>query len=472
MNRKMFWLITGFYLINLNLVFSQSVKDSSNCAQGTDKVIQYRKISMEDYKDKVTGGWLGQAIGVLFGQDTEGKWLDEIVPFDLEDWYQFRPKQEVANKADSLLKTGVIEDKKKKREFLKPYINNKKNWEIWTPDKMSDQDDLYIEFLFLYSLMNNGLDVTAIEIAEDWVKYLDPNRIAGANKAAYLNFIKGIWPPWSGHPRNTTNYLSMRHSITEMDDAIDFQIESDLLGLISPGLPGVSNAWCDKVGHMMNYGDGVYAGMAMAAMYSEAFFESDPRKLAEYSLLAIPVESGYAKMVQDVLNLSQKYPNWQDAWKELQTKYRKYKEDGKYNVRAPYYPLLPGFDVKINGAYVYMGLLYGGGDFWKSMNISMRCGVDSDCNPSSVAGILGTIIGMKGIPKKWSILRDLPIENIAIKDIYANPIEWNDILNTTVEVGKWNILENGGYLDKDIFYIPHQMPISPPLEQTIWEKGK
>ena len=50
-------------------------------------------------------------------------------------------------------------------------------------------------------------------------------------------------------------------------------------------------------------------------------------------------------------------------------------------------------DVRINGAYVYMGLLYGDGDFWKSMNIAMRCGLDSDCNPSTVGGILGTALG-------------------------------------------------------------------------------
>ena len=132
--------------------------------------------------------------------------------------------------------------------------------------------------------------------------------------------------------------------------------------------------------------------------------------------------------------------------------------------------LVSGVYVPINGAYVYMGLLYGGGDFWKTMNISMRCGRDSDCNPSSCAGILGTILGMKGIPDKWAILRDLPIENRSISDIYPEMIDWDDILNATVETGKWNIIENGGYYEGGIFYIPYQTPTSLPLEQTIWEE--
>jgi len=130
--------------------------------------------------------------------------------------------------------------------------------------------------------------------------------------------------------------------------------------------------------------------------------------------------------------------------------------------------LVPGLDVRMNGAYVYMGLLYGEGDFLKSMNISMRCGADSDCNPSSVAGILGTVLGMDGIPEEWAVLRDLPIDNMSISEIYPSSINWDDILEATVEVGKWNILQHGGYVEDGILFIPNQSPTSPPLEQTNW----
>ena len=405
-----------------------------------DNPVRYRQLSMAEYKDKVAGGWIGQAVGVLWGQWTEGKWQGQIVPFDLKDWYRFKP--EIQKQIQS------IKDQKERAEFQNKAKNDLNNWEVWQPDKMSDQDDLYVEFMFLHSIRKYGLDVTAREMAEDWVKYLDKDRVWCANRGAYGNFLKGIWPPKSGHPRYTT-----------WGDAIDFQIEADLFGLICPGLPRISNAWGDKVGHIMNYGDGVYAGMAMAAMYSEAFFESDPHKLAEYSLQAIPAESGYAQMVRDVLDLHERYPNWEDSWRKLEPKWGQ--KDGKR---------VGGVDVRINGAYVYMGLLYGDGDFWKTMNISMRCGRDSDCNPSSSAGILGTALGLKGIPDKWKILRNLPIENRAISEIYPPMIQWDDIIEATVEVGKWNILQHGGYMEKDVFYIPRQVPTSPPLEQTIWEE--
>lgn len=67
--------------------------------------------------------------------------------------------------------------------------------------------------------------------------------------------------------------------------------------------------------------------------------------------------------------------------------------------RCPWYGYGPAnIDAKLNAAYILIGLLYGEGDFIDSMVIAMQCGQDSDCNPSSVGGILGTYYGFDGIP--------------------------------------------------------------------------
>jgi hypothetical protein len=52
-------------------------------------------------------------------------------------------------------------------------------------------------------------------------------------------------------------------------------------------------------------------------------------------------------------------------------------------------------DARLNAAYVVIGLLYGQKDFYKTMDISTRCGQDSDCNPATAAGILGVMMGYK-----------------------------------------------------------------------------
>ncbi|UCF14621.1 MAG: ADP-ribosylglycohydrolase family protein, partial [Phycisphaerales bacterium] len=160
-----------------------------------DGPARYRQLDMAEYEDKVAGGWIGQAVGVLWGQWTEGKWQGQIVPFDLKDWHRIKPSVQT--------KMQSIKDRRKRAEYRNKAKNDLNNWETWQPEMMSDQDDLYIEFMFLHSIRKYGLDVTATEIARDWVKYLDKNRIWCANRGAYGNFLKGIWPPMSGHPRNT-----------------------------------------------------------------------------------------------------------------------------------------------------------------------------------------------------------------------------------------------------------------------------
>lgn len=48
-----------------------------------------------------------------------------------------------------------------------------------------------------------------------------------------------------------------------------------------------------------------------------------------------------------------------------------------------------------------MALLYGQGDFFKTMDIATRAGQDSDCNPATACGIIGTMKGYSQIPEPW-----------------------------------------------------------------------
>ena len=101
-----------------------------------------------------------------------------------------------------------------------------------------------------------------------------------ANAGARRLLNRGIKAPLSGHPK---------YNVHAND--IDFQIESDFIGLMTPGLPREANKYADRVGRVMNYGDGLYGGMFFAGMYAAAFFESDPRKVVEAGLRSIPAES-------------------------------------------------------------------------------------------------------------------------------------------------------------------------------------
>jgi hypothetical protein len=51
--------------------------------------------------------------------------------------------------------------------------------------------------------------------------------------------------------------------------------------MIAPGMPQVSNRFDDRMRHIMNYGDGVYGGMFISAMYTPAFFAKNIREVVE-----------------------------------------------------------------------------------------------------------------------------------------------------------------------------------------------
>jgi hypothetical protein len=358
-----------------------------------------RTISPEDFEDKVRGGWAGQMIGVTYGAPTEFRHLQKIME---------GPRD-------------------------------------WKPDELKgalDQDDLYVEMTFSDVMDRVGLDATTEQYGEAFKdsKY----RLWHANLAARRLLKRGVKAPVSGHPD---------HNLHAND--IDFQIESDFIGLMCPGLPRAAQRYADRVGHVMNYGDGVYGGVFISAMYSAAFFESDPRKVVEAGLAAVPTGSRYAQTIRDVVQWSAENPDWKKTWQMLEDKWDK-------DDPCPDGALKPfNIDASLNGAYVALGLLYGGGDFEKTQEISMRAGQDSDCNPSSAVGVLGVMLGYKGIPEKWTA----PLAAIADENFSYTNYSFNSVVQSTIERAKRVVAQEGGATSDLALEIPVQQPETMPLEQ-------
>jgi hypothetical protein len=358
-----------------------------------------RSISMGDFEDKVRGGWAGQMIGVTYGAPTEFRWQQKIVD---------KPR-------------------------------------VWKPEELKgalDQDDLYVEMTFSGVMDRVGLDATTEQYGEAFKdsKY----RLWHANLAARRLLRRGVKAPMSGHPD---------YNLHAND--IDFQIESDFIGLMCPGLPQAAARYADRVGHVMNYGDGVYGGVFFGVMYSVAFFEKDPRQVVELGLASLPPESLYAQVIRDVVKWSAENPDWMKTWQLIQDKWDK-------DDPCPDGALKPfNIDAALNGAYVALGLLYGNGDFEKTMEVSMRAGQDSDCNPSSAAGILGVMLGYKGIPSKWTA----PLPAIADEKFSYTDYSFNSIVQSTTERAKRVVEREGGTVSESALNIPVQAPVAARLEQ-------
>jgi len=329
------------------------------------------RLSRAELQDRIRGGWAGQTIGVTFGGPTEfrynGTMINDHIPIR---WYD-----------------GYLKETYDRNPGL--------------------YDDLYVDLTFVDVIEKKGLDAKAQDFANGLANagYM----LWHANQIARYNVLNGIKPPASGHWLNNPEA-----------DAIDFEIESDFIGLMTPGMPEVAAVFADTVGHIMNYGDGWYGGVFISTMYSLAFTSSDVDYVVREALKAIPAQSTFHQAIADVIRWHAQYPNdWKRTWFEIQKKWT----DDVGTPKAVFEPF--DIDAKLNSAYVVLGLLYGKSDFGKTVSIATRAGQDSDCNPSSAAGILGTMLGYSKIPAYWKQgLKEVePVDfkytTISLDDAYA-----------------------------------------------------
>jgi hypothetical protein len=220
-------------------------------------------------------------------------------------------------------------------------------------------------------------------------------------------------------------------------------------------MPNTVIALGEKFGRLMNYGDGLYAGQFMGAMYAEAFFETDIEKIIAAGLAAIPSESRYAETVRDMLRWRRENPSdWEATWALVDKKYR----SKEYYVSA--------LDVKLEGAFVLMGLLYGDGDPDRTMIISCRCGSDSDCNPSSSGGVLFTALGLEKLSDRY--YRKLDETRVFSHTAYNFPA----LLAVCEQLTRQALVKEGGRVEKDaqgeeVFVIPVKSLVPSKFEDLL-----
>jgi GH43 family beta-xylosidase len=209
-------------------------------------------------------------------------------------------------------------------------------------------------------------------------------------------------------------------------------------------MPNVPIQLGEKFGRLMNFGDGVYGGQFVGGMYAEAFFEKDIVKIIEAGLRCIPEESQYAEMVRDMLKWKKENKDdWQRTWKLVEEKYHK---DPRYThglCSPPGGKGVFGIDAKLNGAYILMGLLYGEGDIEQTVEIAIRCGQDSDCNPSNAGGILFTSIGYTALPARFTADLDLK------KKFSHTPYDFPTLIQVCTKLARQAVKQSGGKTEKD-----------------------
>ncbi len=237
-------------------------------------------------------------------------------------------------------------------------------------------DDLDLQLIWLKAMYEQGpLHLDAKVLGEYWLEFITPfwNEY-GIGKA---NMRRGIAPPLSGQLNN-----HWKHSNGAW-------IRTEIWASLYPG--DVENAIYyaaedAKVDH--GSGEGTYAAIFVAAIEAAAFVFSDLRALIEMGLSKIPEKSKMYQYITKVLECYDSGKTWIEARNIITD-------------MTTADPELGWFQAPANVGYTVIGLLYGEGDFKKSILIACNCGDDTDCSCATAGSVLGIMHGTKIIPKDW-----------------------------------------------------------------------
>lgn len=272
---------------------------------------------------------------------------------------------------------------------------------VTKPGEVLANDDLDLQLVWLYAMETEGpWKMSERVLSEYWQAYITPHwNEYGIGKA---NALLGIAPPLSGELHNE----AWKHSNGAW-------IRSEIWACLAPGLPYVAmkyafmDACCDH-----GYGEGTYAELFTAALESMAIVNENRsiRELIFDALTYIPADCRVAKAVKLVFD---EY----DKGTDYRTVRGLIVEQSKD---------LGFFQAPANIAFAILGLVYGEGDFKKSMIYAINCGDDTDCTAATVGAFLGLYYGRAGIPDDWA---EYIGDKIVTVSINGNHHFWPDTCN-------------------------------------------
>lgn len=280
-------------------------------------------------------------------------------------------------------------------------------------------DDLDLQLVWLTTVERYGATrINAQMLGEQWISFITPHwNEYGIGKA---NMKMGLMPPLSGDAFNTWK------------NSNGAWIRTEIWACLAPGAPDVAAkyAYEDACVDHGGEGEGTVAAVFVAALESAAFFEKDIRKLINIAMSKIPETSRMYKSIELLVDCYDKGMDYRDARNVIQ-KANADIGDG-------------WFEAPSNVAYAVLGLLWGEGDFKKSMIYAINCGDDTDCTGATVGSILGILGGTAALPADWSehIGDGISTISIGLGSIHTIPKTCTELTERVVKRAPAVLLEN------------------------------
>ncbi|MGW4980712.1 ADP-ribosylglycohydrolase family protein [Streptomyces mirabilis] len=313
--------------------------------------------------DRVLGGWLGRIAGNMLGKPVEqgdhwtrdriDRYLRQAAALPLTDYLP-----EPATDGDA----GEFELRPEWRQCVRGRIHGS-----------CRDDDVDYAILGLHLLETHGFGFSTEQVGDLWLLRLPYLQTFTAERAAYRNLANGIKPPLTATYDNP------------YQEWIGALIRADVYGWTSPGAPRRAASLARRDAVLSHTGNGVYGAMWAAALVSAAFTAPTVRHALDTALTVIPASSRLARTVRRVLTLHETRMTWEDTLTTV----------SEETAGLGWIHTIP------NAAVLTAGLLYGDGDFTRTITLTVRGGLDTDSNGATAGSVAGVLCGAGAIPAQW-----------------------------------------------------------------------
>ena len=317
-------------------------------------------------EDKILGAWQGRICGCLLGKPIEGVYRNDLYPLlqESDNWPMYR----------YIMSTDISPE----RKAAKPFFSqpHRQCWGDLVERAPSDDDTNY---MVLYQLIveKYGRDFSPENVQAAWIEYQSKNTYCTAERVAYCNTVKG----YRGH--DTALWQNPYR------EWIGAQIRGDYFGYINPGNPELAAemAWRDaSISHVKN---GIYGEMFAAAMIAQAAVDTDVEQIILAGLAQVPATSRLYEAVMKVID------GWHSGVTQQACHEMIHAEWDETNAHD-WCHTIP------NAMIVVMALLYGEGDYDKSICMAVQSCFDTDCNGATVGSVLGMRNGSAAVGEAWT----------------------------------------------------------------------
>ncbi len=249
-------------------------------------------------------------------------------------------------------------------------------------------DDLELQLIWLIFAERYGLELDAEKLSEAWLDII----AYGMDEygVAIWNLKRGLKPPLTGLVDNW------------FKDGMGAAIRSEIWACICPGNPQAAAWFAGNDASVDHAGDGVWAEVFLAAAESCAFELDSASAAFKAGLKHIPTDCRTGAVVKNVMELYQSGSSVDEVRAEVMRNF------GSHNFT----------DCVMNLGFIVAAMLFGEGDFEKTVLIAVNSAFDTDCSAATAGALFGILHGAEEIPEKW---RKLLNDNISVSDFLEIP---------------------------------------------------